>query len=369
MRKPFLVLVGLLLPLVLQGDQRPLQPGASRPKRPKAPRVLRTPDEAAHFWGRPVSYWRQRVRHGDFRFGGWTHSLGIRNEPPPWWLRGPTWATHALGLLGVNTDWKGEVVLGVWEPANTAIGPLFLQLCHDDDPYVREVAVEGLGVYGRGPWEAKAVAALVEALDDPDAGVRLQAARYLEYFVRGRQAGAVVPALVEALEDRDEDVRWWAAWSLHFVRLGLSLQEERVVAAILRQERGRRPGSFVAPDTSDAGMQLIQQFTGLQRLIVSGPGVTDAGLVNLIPLGQLWSLSLAGTRITDAGLAHLQGMRKLAYLDLSRTAVSDRGLAHLQGLRDLGVVDLTGTAVTEKGVKELQKVLPKVRVVRRKEAM
>jgi hypothetical protein len=366
MKKTFLVLLGLLLPLVLPGDIGPPQPGASRPKRPKAPRVLRTPDEGVRFWGRPVSYWRQRARHGDFTFTGWSGSLLIMNQSPPWWLRGPAWATKALELLGVNTDWSARVFLSPGDPASGEVVPLLLEMFHDGDPYVREIAVRGLGRYGGGPWEAKAAVALVEALDDPDAGVRAWAAWYLELggFVRGKHAAEVVPALVEALEDPEEDVRWWAAWSLRSVRLGLSLEEERAAAAIRRREGGRTPSSLVLPVTTDADMLPVRDCWATQRLIVSGPGVTDAGLVNLIPLRELWSLSLAGTRVTDAGLVHLQGMRKLGYLDLSRTAVGDRGLAHLQGLRDLGVVDLTGTAVTVEGVKELQKVLPKVRVVR-----
>ncbi len=92
--------------------------------------------------------------------------------------------------------------------------------------------------------------------------------------------------------------------------------------------------------------------------------VTDAGLEHVKVFKGLQSLDLESTNVTDAGLEHLSGLTNLQSLDLEGTNVTDVGLEHLKGLANLQSLDLWGTKVTDAGVKTLQQVLPNCKIER-----
>jgi len=90
--------------------------------------------------------------------------------------------------------------------------------------------------------------------------------------------------------------------------------------------------------------------------------VTDAGVENLNELTGITHLALGGTQVSDAGLENLTGLANLTLLGLSHTQVSDTGLKHLVGLTNLQVLGLVGTHATEEGIMELRKALPKCQI-------
>lgn len=85
---------------------------------------------------------------------------------------------------------------------------------------------------------------------------------------------------------------------------------------------------------TDAGLEYLRGFTGLQSLDLRGTQVTDAGLQRVERFTGLQSLTLFDTKVTDAGMKHLRGLRRLRSLDLLNTHVTDAGLGQIQGLVD-----------------------------------
>lgn len=270
---------------------------------------LRTAGDARFFRGKPAAYWRDRIRHGDFKFGAWGATLGIR---------------------GTN----GEVeVLSDEEWDNGSITLLLVDLLGDEDPAVRWTAARGLAKYAHGPWKDAAVASLVVAVVDEDEEVRAEAAGVLS-----RLGVPLEPEVASAIDD--------------------ILDRER------EKEREKGPISYGDSSLADADMERMRGWTNLRGLSASGTEVGDAGLACVENLRGLMSLRLDGTRVTDAGLAHLSGLKHLDFLDLSHTAVTDAGLARLKGLSSLRTLDLTGTAVTDEGVESLKRALPELKVIR-----
>lgn len=138
---------------------------------------------------------------------------------------------------------------------------------------------------------------------------------------------------------------------------------------------------------TDAGLEQLRVFAGLQELGLSGTQVTDAGLEHLKGMTRLQTLYLHDTQVTDAGLEHLRGLNNLSVLTISRntritdvglenlegltdlntlfindTQVTDAGLGHLKGMTKLRELHLGNTQVTEGGVNELKKALPNCKV-------
>ncbi len=292
--------VGLLLFPSLpapEGDG-PEERAARRAQRHRA--VLADP----LFRGRPVVYWRERVLHGDFKFGGWSGSLSLEHEPgQPFFFRG--------------------------DPASRAVVPLALVLAKDPHPYVREMAVVLLGKYG--PWqEGEAFAALVEGLDDEDAVVRGKAARGLQQFDYGIWKRRAAEVLARSLRDDDPDVQWEAAVSLRALGVPKGSRLERAVARIRRREEAKPVTSegYVPPD--DEERRGWRDLDNRRAIFLANYPFTDEMLASLTQFRRLMILDLSGTRITDAGLVHLRGLTDLRDLDVRRTAVTAEGVSELQ---------------------------------------
>lgn len=106
----------------------------------------------------------------------------------------------------------------------------------------------------------------------------------------------------------------------------------------------------LAPDESgDPNDELVHlkdlRMVWLDRLTIEGKAFNDAGLAALgSVLGrfagvEVDELALNGTRITDAGLEHLKGFSGLQSLDLRGTGVTDDGAERLrQALPDCEIV-------------------------------
>jgi len=269
-------------------------------------RALRTAGEARLFRGKPTAYWRERIRHGDFEFGAWGGTLGIK---------------EANGEEAVLSDEE-------WE--NGSITLLFVDLLDDEDPSVRWTAACGLGKYAHGPWQDVAVASLV----------------------------------VAAAEDKNDKVRTEAASSLERLGVPLEPEVESLIADVINRNPDKGSISYGDSSLTDADMEKIRGWTNLRGLSASGSEVGDAGLACVENLTGLVSLKLNGTRVTDAGLVHLSALQHLDFLDLSHTAVTDAGLAHLKGLPSLRTLDLSRTAVTDDGLESLKRSLPGLKVIR-----
>jgi Leucine Rich Repeat (LRR) protein len=105
---------------------------------------------------------------------------------------------------------------------------------------------------------------------------------------------------------------------------------------------------------TDAGLAHIKRLTSLRYLHLNGTTITDEGLAHLVSLARLEWLGLDGTKITDAGLAHIESLTGLKHLRLGRTGVTDAGMIHLQPLMGLEWLDLNSTKVTDAGLEHLE---------------
>jgi hypothetical protein len=105
------------------------------------------------------------------------------------------------------------------------------------------------------------------------------------------------------------------------------------------------------------GLEHLRGLSRLQTLILDTTPVTDAGLACLADLKGLVSLDLAYCgQVTDAGVAHLTGLTRLRGLKLCDTQVTDAGLASLEGLTDLEELDLHLTSITDAGLAHLRRL-------------
>ena len=108
-------------------------------------------------------------------------------------------------------------ILGDIGPRAADSLPVLVQLCHHDDPRVRQYAIESVGIVGQ--LESVAPVELVDAIRDPDAIVRHHAALSAARF--GPKA-AELPGIVDALRDNlyhdHHHVRGWSIEALQ--RLG-----------------------------------------------------------------------------------------------------------------------------------------------------
>ncbi len=133
---------------------------------------------------------------------------------------------------------------------------------------------------------------------------------------------------------------------------------------------------------TDGIIEIVSQFSELQRLEVKGKGITDEAIQHLTYLSELQILELRSTSVTEAGTRVLSSLKSLESLslkgtrigsdavrlladlpaleelDLAYTAIDDQALDYLADCEDLGYLDLTGTKVTPEAIEKLQKKLP-----------
>ena len=124
--------------------------------------------------------------------------------------------------------------------------------------------------------------------------------------------------------------------------------------------------AVVGPGADEGGGRgafRLGRLTNLRRLYIRQTLVTDAGLDHLRPFSGLQFLALNHTRVTDDGLAKLGFLQQLETLWLHHTEITDIGLAHLAALRNLKQLELAETQVTEDGIARLERQLPHLRVL------
>jgi hypothetical protein len=121
------------------------------------------------FMGKPLSYWRTKVKRGEFTCGGWTHTASLEKDPP-FWLCGPKWTHAVLSALGINTNPNLYIRFDPTDRtnfgANGALVPLLRELLRDPDPAIRWVAAFAMGTYSDGATED--LLALRKAAHDED---------------------------------------------------------------------------------------------------------------------------------------------------------------------------------------------------------
>jgi HEAT repeats/Leucine Rich repeat len=325
--------VALALGLALRPDTR--RPGVRWPVTGPGPPdgTLARRVTPSLFRGRPVGYWREKVKRGQFRCGGWMGTLSVTNDPPVW-PPGPSWPQALVGLAVVRSVWKAETVLPASEQENQEVVPLLLELIRDENPLVRKVAAQGLGPYCGDRWRS-----------------------------------LVVPALERAMRDRYGDIREWAARSLLIVP-GVKPELKRAAEEV--RGSGRVPQVFSTSmpltgwwlDELARAEPLPEWLEHVASLTATGDAVAGAGLVHLARLPRLEHLDLSGTDLTDEGVGHLGRLTGLVSLDLSSTGVTDAGIAALNGLPQLRRLELSGTAVSEAAVRGLRRTRPCLEVVR-----
>ena len=113
------------------------------------------------------------------------------------------------------TEALERIDLGWWESeVARAAAPALLRRLNDEDLFEQNAAAETLGKLG----DVRAIAPLIEKLNDRSSTVRRAAAAALERIDsswRGSEAARMaVPALLRRLSDDDESVRWVAAEAL-----------------------------------------------------------------------------------------------------------------------------------------------------------
>lgn len=130
--------------------------------------------------------------------------------------------------------------------------------------------------------------------------------------------------------------------------VGLTASSDRLARQLLSVYLDQTP-------MTDADLQTLKSFTGLQHLSLKGVPITDAGLQHLHDLANLQVLILEGTRVTDQGVASLSGIGKLATLNLNHTAVTDSAIGSLADAICLERLLLDGTRVTGEGLSRIAK--------------
>lgn len=118
-------------------------------------------------------------------------------------------------------------------------------------------------------------------------------------------------------------------------------------------------------DVTDAGLRRLRGLSNLRVLQLDDTQVSDAGLANLVGLTRLQRLILDHTRVTDAGMVHVRQIAGLRELGLSNTRISDAGLLHVSRLTKLEAIWVRNTFVTFAGVADLCRELPGLTTVAR----
>ncbi|MCA9121208.1 MAG: DUF3592 domain-containing protein [Planctomycetaceae bacterium] len=133
---------------------------------------------------------------------------------------------------------------------------------------------------------------------------------------------------------------------------------------------------------TDGIVEIVAQFSSLQKLQMKGKGITDEAVRFLTYLGDLRVLELRSTSLTETGVRMLSNIKSLECLslkgtrigsaavhpladlpvleelNLAYTAIDDRALEYLADCEYLDYLDLTGAAVTPDALEKLQEQLP-----------
>jgi hypothetical protein len=114
-------------------------------------------------------------------------------------------------------------------------------------------------------------------------------------------------------------------------------------------------------------IEVVSSLRSLTFLCLSDTNLTDAWLARLENLVSLRELDLSRTRISDEALSSLLGMKQLKILNLDGTGATDAGLQQFGTLPRLRQLRLDRTEVTDHGALRLKKLLPKCKIVRKRD--
>lgn len=112
----------------------------------------------------------------------------------------------------------------------------------------------------------------------------------------------------------------------------------------------------------DAAFLLNGLEKEIWQLDAYGSKISDKTMQLLKNFSHLEKIDLSSTKVTDAGLANLKGKSTIRMLNLGSTAVTDAGMQNLYSLEGLKFLGLSSTAVSPKAIAALQKALPKCKV-------
>lgn len=210
-------------------------------------------------------------------------------------------------------------------------------------------AVELVGADGSRQWAEHAESSTV--FQQPGAGARLT--------LRGRQVtdewlAQTAPLIADAEQIALINTSITDAGLAHlraFEQLNdLTLSSPGITGSGLRGFSSSKLQriNFSGSGVTDAGMESIAAFDGIELIFFSDTQVTDRGLRHLAGMERLQVLNLRGTNITDAGLSHLNGLPNLVFLHLGDTNVTD--LSGIGELKKLGTLFLTDTDVDDAGL-------------------
>lgn len=116
---------------------------------------------------------------------------------------------------------------------------------------------------------------------------------------------------------------------------------------------------YQAPSVTDAGLEVLANFNGLQRLTLRDvPPAKGTALAKLPNPQKLVSLNMSQSGVGDAEVAHLTEMTNLESLNLSETQLTDQAVDALAKLTSLKEMVLTQTSISEEGMNRLRAALP-----------
>ena len=139
---------------------------------------------------------------------------------------------------------------------------------------------------------------------------------------------------------------------LQTVNLQAPLSNQGLAALV--ENQGLQSIALDLVEVDDRSLALVGRLTGLQRLVLRGPGkLSDAGLAPLAKLTHLALLELPAEGLTDRGLAHLAPLNAIEDLNLSGGKITGTGLAPLGRWQQLKTLTLSDSSFDDAGCRAL----------------
>jgi hypothetical protein len=107
---------------------------------------------------------------------------------------------------------------------------------------------------------------------------------------------------------------------------------------------------------NEAVALVLERFTGIEGISVSGMPIDDSAVAPLAGFQKLEALTLAETKTTSETLRHIRKQAALEHLELSGTLIDDAGLEFLEALPALKWLSLSNTSITSAGLASLGRI-------------